>query len=67
VFKKTICYITTDQNKIMKRYTYAGFIIPLIFSTILLITAFILLFRFFGSVYSGHPKKLALTETEKKV
>ena len=51
----------------MKRYTYAGFIIPLIFSTILLISAFILLFSFFGSVYSGHPKKLALTETEKKV
>jgi len=51
----------------MKRYTYAGFIVPLVFSTILLISAFILLFSFFGSVNSGHPKKLVLTETEKKV
>jgi len=34
--------------KIMKRYTYAGFIVPLVFSSILLISAFILLFSYFG-------------------
>jgi len=42
----------------MKRYTYAGFIIPLLFSTILLISAFILLFSYFGWDNSRHSKTL---------
>jgi len=39
----------------MKRYTYtyASFIVPLVFSAIILISAFILLFSYFSWVNSG--------------